>query len=208
MQSSTEQIVDEILVIDAQGGSRDAFELLVSRWQKRLWGHAYNLTRRPEAAWDITQESWLNMVRGLSRLKDPAKFGSWAYRIVTHKAHDWLSHNGCGILPEEEREAVPKDLPASMFELDQHETANDVHDVLGRLSGNSRVVLKLYYLEGFDLIEIAKILGTPQGTVKSRLHTARIDFRKHWESLAERSSASIPTTTNERKHERSNQENH
>jgi len=48
MQNSAEQIADEILVMDAQGGRGDAFETLVSRWQKRLWWHAFNLTARIE----------------------------------------------------------------------------------------------------------------------------------------------------------------
>ncbi len=49
--------------------------------------------------------------------------------------------------------------------------------MLRRLSVPAQVVLNLYYLEGFSLAEIASILGTPEGTVKSRLHAARIEFR-------------------------------
>ncbi|MFB0554210.1 MAG: RNA polymerase sigma factor, partial [Phycisphaerae bacterium] len=59
MDRSVEQLVDEILVMDCQGGSVKALEILVSRWQKRLWRYAYNLTGDTEAAWDITQDSWL-----------------------------------------------------------------------------------------------------------------------------------------------------
>jgi RNA polymerase sigma factor (sigma-70 family) len=184
MQNSTEHIVDELLVMDAQSGRREAFEQLVSRWQKRLWGHAYNLTGRSEAAWDITQESWLNIVRGLGRLKDPTRFGSWAYRIVTNKAHDWLRRHGRVTVLEGEED----DLPASGTEQGQRETASDVHGVLRCLPGHSQVVLKLYYLEGFGLAEIARILGTPEGTVKSRLHTARGEFRKCWQSMTKISS--------------------
>lgn len=61
---------------------------------------------------------------------------------------------------------------------------SDVHDILRRLPARPQVVLNLYYLEGFSLAEIAGILGMPEGTVKSRLHAARIEFRNHWESLA------------------------
>ncbi len=50
--------------------------MLVARWQKRLWWHALNLAGRTDAAWDITQESWSDIVRGLTHLKDPSKFGS------------------------------------------------------------------------------------------------------------------------------------
>lgn len=197
MQNPVEQIADEILVMDAQSGCHEALEMLISRWQKRLWEHAYSLTLRPEAAWDITQESWLNIVRGLGRLQDPAKFRSWAYRIVSNKAHDWIGRNGRGTSPEDE----PEDLSAAPIDQEQHETASDVHGILRRLPGHSQVVLKLYYLEGFGLAEIAQILGTPKGTVKSRLHAARIEFRKQWETLDGTSPAPNPASGKETQHE-------
>jgi RNA polymerase sigma-70 factor, ECF subfamily len=190
MQNPAEQIADEILVMDAQGGRGEAFETLVMRWQKRLWWHAFNLTGHTEAAWDITQESWLDIVRSLARLKDPARFGAWAYRIVSNKAYDWRGRNGRDRPPEIE----PEDPHASNADQGTQETASDVQDILRRLSAHSQVVLNLYYLEGFGLAEIAGILGAPEGTVKSRLHAARLEFRKHWESLGKISPAPIPAS--------------
>ena len=64
MAEHTEQLVDELLVMDAQSGQVRALEMLVSRWQRRLWWHAYNLTGSSDGAWDITQETWLGIVRG------------------------------------------------------------------------------------------------------------------------------------------------
>lgn len=198
MRNSLEQIADEILVMDAQDGRRNAFETLVSRWQKRLWWHAFNVTGRAEAAWDVTQESWLDIVRGLTRLKEPAKFGSWAYRIVGNKAYDWRRQNGRECPPEIE----PEDTPASTAEEGKRETtARDVHDILRRLSARSQVVLNLYYLEGFGLAEMAEILGAPEGTVKSRLYAARLEFRKHWEALGGISPAPNPASGKESHHE-------
>ena len=197
MQNSTERIADEILVMDAQSGRREAFDMLVSRWQKRLWLHALNLTGRTEAAWEITQECWLDIVRGLTRLNDPVKFGSWAYRIVSYKAYDWRHRNRREDLPEIE----PEGMPAGAGVQEKYETASDVHDILRRLPAAEQVVLNLYYLEGFDVAEIAGILQTPEGTVKSRLHAARIEFRKHWESLGALSSEANPASGRERQHE-------
>jgi RNA polymerase sigma-70 factor (ECF subfamily) len=193
MQNPTDQVIDELLVLDAQNGSKEAFEMLVSRWQKRLWGHAFNLTRQPETAWDVTQEAWLSIVRGLSRLQDPAKFGSWAYQIVTHKSRDWLSRHGRNSLIADETGVEPDEVSSSMPEQHQKETAHDVRNILRRLPNHSQVVLNLYYMEGFCLVEIAEILGTPEGTVKSRLHTARNEFRKIWELLTGQ-PATVPST--------------
>src|SRR4030042_5729298 len=90
VDNSVERIIDEILVMDCQSGRVKAMELLVNRWQKRLWQYARNLTGDTEAAWDITQESWLGIIRGIGRLDDPARFRPWAYRIVPNKVNDWI----------------------------------------------------------------------------------------------------------------------
>ncbi len=74
MVDRREQIVDELLVMDAQNGRAKAMELLASRWQERLWRYAWRLTGDTEAAWDVTQEAWLGIVRGIMRLNDPARF--------------------------------------------------------------------------------------------------------------------------------------
>ena len=73
MTGPSEQIVDEILVMDCQSGRSQALDMLVGRWQKRLWRYACRLTGDSEAAWEVTQESWLGIVRGIRRLNDPAR---------------------------------------------------------------------------------------------------------------------------------------
>jgi len=85
-----EQLIDEILVMDCQNGRVKALEILVSRWQKRLWQYAYRLTGNTEGAWDVTQESWLGIIKGIRKLNDPANFRAWAYRITTNKSIDWI----------------------------------------------------------------------------------------------------------------------
>lgn len=180
MTDHNEQLVDELLVMECQDGSVQAMDMLVRRWQQRLWRYAYRLTGNPEAAWEVTQESWLGVIRGLSRLNDPARFRPWVYRIVTNKANDWLKRNT-------RMKRLAADFQAQGRPIDEPQTtvaATDLHSVLHRLSNPSRTVLTLYYLEGFPLAEVAIILRTARGTVKSRLHTARIEFRQLWESLA------------------------
>ena len=90
MKHELAEIEDHLLVMDAQDGDRKALEQLVRRWKKRLWQHAYRLTADPQAAWDVTQQSWLGILKGLRKLHDPARFKAWAYRITTHKAIDWI----------------------------------------------------------------------------------------------------------------------
>ncbi|UCD51449.1 MAG: sigma-70 family RNA polymerase sigma factor [Phycisphaerales bacterium] len=181
MAEPSEQIVDEILVMDCQSGRAAALDLLVSRWQKRLWRYACRLTRDAEGAWEVTQESWLGIVRGIRRLNDPARFRPWAYQIVTNKANDWIrrkikrSTSG----PEDPLERQLRDGQQAS------ETSADLEAILSRLPERSRTVLTLYYLEELDVIETAHVLNIPAGTVKSRLHTARTEFKKLWQAMEE-----------------------
>ncbi len=177
MEEQHERITDELLVMECQDGHAEALEQLISRWQKRLWQYAHRLTGDAEAAWDITQESWLAVLRGLSRLDDPARFRPWVYRIVTRKAHDWIAANvkarrrRVEISPEEAERGPGQ----------EREESDELRSLLGRLPEQGRTVLTLYYLEGLPLAEIAKVLGIPEGTVKSRLHAARNELKALWQ---------------------------
>jgi len=84
------EVLDEYLVLRGQAGEPEAFRLLVERWQPRLLAHAFRYTQSGDAARDVTQESWMAIVKGLSRLDDPTRFRAWAYRIVANKARDWV----------------------------------------------------------------------------------------------------------------------
>ncbi len=176
MTETNEQLVDELLVMECQDGSVKALELLVSRWQKRLWQYAYRLTGSTEAAWEVTQESWLGVVRGISRLNDPARFQPWIYRIVTRKADDWIARRAKA--RRRQAEAMPEEPESGPSH--EREVADDLQNVMNRLPEPSRIVLTLYYLEGLPVAEIARVLGIPVGTVKSRLHAARSELKARW----------------------------
>ncbi len=167
-----EKLVDEILVMDCQSGSVKALDILVSRWQKRLWCYAYNLTGNSEAAWDITQESWLGIIKGLRKLHDPAKFRSWAYRITTNKSIDWMK-----------KTKSVKQISIEEIEEQQSSQKKDtgVKELLEKLDMRKKVVLSLYYFEQLSVPEISAALKIPKGTVKSRLHSARKELKELWQ---------------------------
>ena len=162
--------------MDCQSGSAKAMEMLVSRWQKRLWKYACNLTGDNEAAWDITQESWLSIIKGLRKLQDPASFKAWAYRITTNKAIDWIK----------------KKSAARKVELDevqdlQHKDEKDagLKELLDKIDMKKRTVLNLYYFEQLSVPEIGIALRIPRGTVKSRLHSARKELKELYQKHIE-----------------------
>jgi RNA polymerase sigma-70 factor, ECF subfamily len=170
MRDDVEQLEDELLVLEWQRGSAAAMEKLVGRWQKRLWRYARRLTGDGEGAWEVTQESWLGMVRGVGRLEDPARFRAWAYRIVTRRAQDWVA----GRMKGRREEAMRRESPAG----DRQPASEAVESLLRGLPGASQEVLALHYLDGLSLAEVALALAIPEGTVKSRLHTARRELKE------------------------------
>ncbi len=178
MHDTAGQLVDELLVMEAQSGNAKAFEALVSRWQKRLWQYARRLTGSPEAAWDVTQESWLGVVRGIRKLNDPARLRPWLYRIVTNKANDWIRSAAEARTPPAVAGPTSADGPIDV------DVSADLQGVLRQLPARSRVVLTLYYLEGLGLSEVARVLDVPAGTVKSRLFHARNEFKEIWQQSA------------------------
>lgn len=171
MELQQSYVEDQLLVLDAQDGDARAMEALVRRWQKRLWRHAFRLTDDPDAAWDVTQQTWLGIVKGLRRLNDPARFRAWAYRITTNQAMTWLKKNRCST----------KSL-ADHPELTSPETTDlGLIELLPKLDLKKRLVLSLFYLEQLTIPEISLALGIPSGTVKSRLHKAKRELKEMWQ---------------------------
>ena len=85
LMSQHDRLNDELLVLRCQEGDAEAFELLVGRWQRQLWRHAWRLTGDEGTAWDVVQETWIGISRGIARLADASAFPAWAYQIVSNK---------------------------------------------------------------------------------------------------------------------------
>jgi len=168
MQKEITNIEDQLLVMDAQDGSLKAMELLVERWQKRLWNYALRLTGNRQASWDVTQQSWLSIIKSIRKLHDPAKFKPWAYKITTNKAINWIKKN-------KYRTAVPLVEIQHFCNENPHNT--DLKDSISMLDMKKRTVINLYYFEQLNISEISISLRIPAGTVKSRLNSARQELK-------------------------------
>jgi RNA polymerase sigma factor (sigma-70 family) len=181
MERSPEVVLDELLVLEAQGGDERAFARLVERWQPRVLRHALALTERHELAADAAQEAWIAAAKGLRRLDDPACFPRWLLRIVAHKCADAVRElvRRRKLVEHAAAEARQPSQWASDAAL--AEATDDVAALrrgLGNLSGEQRSILSLFYWDGMTIAEIAHIFSIPPGTVKSRLHAARQELRQ------------------------------
>ena len=161
------EVEDRDLIAKARRGHVDAYNILVSRWEKRVYNYLLRLVRNREDALDLAQDTFLKAFQNLKKLDDPGRFAAWLYRIAHNEAYSLLRKNR----PEGELTVDPRtgDASARMFPA---ELSLAVEAALARLSADQReaVVLKVY--QGFKFEEIAEIVSCPVSTVKSRLYTA------------------------------------
>ncbi len=155
-------------------GDVEAFNLLVSRWEKRVFNYLLRLTANSDDALDLTQDAFLKAWQNISKLDDAARFGPWLYRIAHNEAYSLFRKRRPETATEDlglsdQRALEGGNTGRSAFPMD---LSIAVTSALDRLTPEQReaVVLKVY--EGFKFEEMAEILGCPVSTIKSRLYTA------------------------------------
>lgn len=161
------EVEDRDLVGKARRGDVDAFNLLVSRWEKRVFNYVLRLVANREDALDLTQEAFLKAYQNLGKLDDASRFAPWLFRIAHNEAFSLLRK------PRPEAEEFLESAPPSTGpRLLPVETSIAVAAALGRLTPDQReaIVLKVY--QGFKFEEIAEILECPVSTIKSRVYSA------------------------------------
>jgi RNA polymerase sigma-70 factor (ECF subfamily) len=158
--------VDQIRAGDAEAGHR-----FVREHYPAIYRYLLHLTRQPEMAEDLTQETFLQGWRRLETFQERGSLRSWLYRIAHREFLRLLQRRQAepGLDTMAERAA-----PDAAARLDSVE----LRDVIDRLSLEQREVVLLYYLEGYSSTEIACIMEVPVGTVCSRLARARAHLRR------------------------------
>lgn len=167
------EVEDRDLIAKARKGDVEAYNLLVSRWEKRVFNYLLRLTGgRREDAQDLSQDTFLKAYQNLAKLDDPAKFAGWLFRIAHNEAYSMLRKNR---LDDAEITFDPVTGDASlgsgarMFPV---ELSLAVQTALSRLNAEQREAVLLKVYQGFKFEEMAEILEIPVSTVKSRLYTA------------------------------------
>ncbi len=168
-----ERIASELLALRCRRGDKAALRELVRTWEKRLFYYIRRLAPDEESAWDILQETWMRVLKGIGKLENPRSLGPWLYTIARRRIMDHL-RIAYADPAHEAAEVEPEDIPAP--EPDDFD-AERVHGCLSQLSAPHREALTLHFLEDFSVEEIAGILDIPPGTVKSRLFHARRALR-------------------------------
>jgi len=162
------RVYDELLVLQAQAGDLRALDRLAARWQSRLLRSARRFTGHDELAREAVQESWVGIVSGMGRLRDPASFPAWAFAILRRRCAERVRARALSRI-----RWVPLDDANEPSFSPGGEDRMTIVQAFGRLPDDQRVAATLFFVEQLKLDEIAAATGVPLGTVKSRIFAAR-----------------------------------
>lgn len=142
-------------------------------WERPLFYYLRRLAPCEADAWDLLQETWLKVFRAVGSIRDPRTFPAFLYTTARNSA---LSRLRLRVHEEEQPNAEnPGDCDYAFIAFDN---AEQVHHALDQLPLAQREAVTLYFLQDLSIDEIAKVLGVPPGTVKSRLHYAKQAIRR------------------------------
>jgi RNA polymerase sigma-70 factor, ECF subfamily len=180
---------DISLIVACRAGRTEAFGVLVQRYQDRLYPTMLRLTGSAEDALDLLQDAFLRAFEKLDKFQGESSFYTWVYRIAVNLALSGRRRRRVTVRfqrPGHDEPLDPADdsvlsdptLPMELAERDEL-----IQSALNALADDHRAVVVMKEFDGLRYEEIAAILGVPVGTVRSRLHRARLDLRERLKGI-------------------------
>jgi len=178
---------DEQLLVDYRdAGNRQAFEELVRRYERELYGYLRNYLGDAAIAEDVFQQTFLQVYLKCDQFEPQRKFRPWLYAVATNQAIDYQRHYGRHRTTSLDRPIKGSDEAENssfgeLFDCPQRgpaeesqclEQADEIRRAVDDLPEQTKQVVLLVYFQGLKYREAAHSLGVPLGTVKSRLHGA------------------------------------
>ena len=179
----TDREIDRQLVARAQRGDKQAFELLVEKYQRKLARLLSRFIRDPAEVEDVTQEAFIKAYRALPAFRGDSAFYTWLYRIGINTAKNYLMAMGRRAPTSTEVEAEEaegfeegeqlRDINTPESLLLSNEIAETVNATIEKLPEELRKAIQMREIEGMSYEDIAQAMNCPIGTVRSRIFRAR-----------------------------------
>ena len=179
----TERDVDAELVARVQAGDKQAFDLLVLKYQRKIMRLLSRMIRDQAEVEDVAQEAFIKAYRALPQFRGDSAFYTWLYRIAINTARNWLSSNSRrpstpSSYEHEDGETFNEmdnltDNTTPESELASRQIAQTVNKAIEDLPEDLRTAIVLREIEGMSYEDIAQSMNCPIGTVRSRIFRAR-----------------------------------
>ncbi|WP_432785308.1 RNA polymerase sigma-H factor [Oligella sp. MSHR50489EDL] len=190
---STEREIDAALVKRAQAGEKRAFELLVSKYQRRILRLLGRILYNQSDIEDVAQETFLKAYRALPKFRNESAFYTWLYRIAVNTARNHISSKQNQVFVSDQLESQDGETFSLLDNLTDGETPEThmhnreileaLQEALDELPEQLRQAIVLRELEGLSYEEIASAMDCPVGTVRSRIFRAREAISERLKSL-------------------------
>ena len=180
---------DELLIRNTLKGEKDSFEILVLRYQKRIFNIIYRVTREESIVADLSQDVFLKAYRGLDRFDFRSSFYTWLVRIAINTALNYVTSAGRNpaITGEDIDRSVGRSdynpVPGQFIsnpeqEAYRGEQSESIRRAIDSLAEDLKLSIVLREIEGLSYEEISEVLECPIGTVRSRIHRARQELKE------------------------------
>ena len=182
MQDDPSRIQDDELIARSRAGDASAFDELIVKYSPRLYGLVYNMTSNHEDTNDLMQDIWAKAYRSIAGFRGKSSFYTWIHSIGVNMSINFLkkrnrrrhlSLDDVDANIQNDKEFI--ELTASstpVRDADLGELQKRLNEAMQKLSNDHRAVVTMFDIQGMPHAEIAKILGTSEGTVRSRLFYA------------------------------------
>ena len=189
--------IQKEVIESCKGGDEKAFAEIVFHYQKRVFNIAYRMLGNLEEAKDLAQEVFISVFESIKDLKEEIKFDAWLTAITLNhcrnrwkylKRRQYFNSDSLDDPVETEEGTMPRavvdpsDNPEALYE--KKMIQQFIQKGLLQLKEDQRELLILRDLQGFSYEEIGETLGLPEGTIKSKLHRARMDLKEVLERSA------------------------
>ena len=199
---TTSREADAQLVQRVQAGDKHAFDLLVSKYQRKVIRLISRLVRDPTEQEDVAQEAFIKAYRALPQFRGDSAFYTWLYRIAVNTAKNYLAAQGRRPYTVSEFQSsedgeffeasdVVEDNNTPESALLTREIAETVNAAIQALPADLRTAITLREIEGLSYEEISQAMNCPIGTVRSRIFRAR-------DAIAEKLRPILDTAENKR----------
>ncbi len=182
MQDATSRQQDDELIARTQAGDPAAFDELIVKYSPRLYGLVYHMTSNHEDANDLMQDIWSKAFRSITGFRGKSSFYTWMHSIGVNMTINFLKKRGrrfhlslddVDSNIQNDKEFIELTAASSpVRETDLNELQVRLNESMQKLSHDHRAVVTMFDIQGMPHAEIAKILGTSEGTVRSRLFYA------------------------------------
>ncbi len=165
----------DLLIKKAQKGDEEAFIKVVDEYMCQMYKIAKSRLKSEESIGDAIQETILAAFTNIKQLKEPRYFKTWLIKILINKCNDIIKDNK--VLYVCDYSSLEN---TSLAYSENSEDKLDFECILNKLNYEYRLVVVMYYVNGFTTKEISEILNEKEGTIKSRLSRARQQLKTHY----------------------------